>query len=77
MREGLVQRHQLGVELALRLGGIRVVELLGQRVQHIVHAGVAECDGGLAKAHAVLALVRNHYVTGEIFVVDGGLTQLS
>jgi ketoreductase RED2 len=28
-------------------------------------------------AEAVLALVRNHYVTGEIFVVDGGLTQLS
>jgi len=28
-------------------------------------------------AEAVLALVRNRYVTGEIFVVDGGLTQLS
>jgi ketoreductase RED2 len=28
-------------------------------------------------AEAVLALVRNTYVTGEIFVVDGGLTQLS
>ena len=28
-------------------------------------------------AEAVLALVRNRYVTGEVFVVDGGLTQLS
>jgi ketoreductase RED2 len=28
-------------------------------------------------AEAVLALVRNTYVTGEVFVVDGGLTQLS
>ena len=28
-------------------------------------------------AEAVLALVRNKYVTGEIFVVDGGLTQVS
>jgi ketoreductase RED2 len=28
-------------------------------------------------AEAVLALVRNKYVTGEVFVVDGGLTQLS
>lgn len=28
-------------------------------------------------AEAVLALVRNRYVTGEIFVVDGGLTQVS
>ena len=28
-------------------------------------------------AEAVLALVRNTYVTGEIFVVDGGLTQVS
>ena len=27
-------------------------------------------------AEAVLALVRNRYVTGEVFVVDGGLTQL-
>jgi ketoreductase RED2 len=27
-------------------------------------------------AEAVLALVRNKYVSGEIFVVDGGLTQL-
>jgi ketoreductase RED2 len=27
-------------------------------------------------AEAVLALVRNRYVSGEIFVVDGGLTQL-
>ena len=27
-------------------------------------------------AEAVLALVRNTYVTGEIFVVDGGLTQV-
>jgi ketoreductase RED2 len=27
-------------------------------------------------AEAMLALVRNKYVTGEIFVVDGGLTQL-
>ena len=27
-------------------------------------------------AEAVLALVRNKYVTGEIFVVDGGVTQL-
>jgi ketoreductase RED2 len=26
-------------------------------------------------AEAVLALIRNRYVTGEIFVVDGGLTQ--
>jgi ketoreductase RED2 len=28
-------------------------------------------------AEAVLALVRNKYVTGEVFVVDGGLTQLN
>ncbi|MFM8601237.1 MAG: SDR family NAD(P)-dependent oxidoreductase [Actinomycetota bacterium] len=28
-------------------------------------------------AEAVLALVRNKYVTGEVFVVDGGLTQVS
>jgi ketoreductase RED2 len=28
-------------------------------------------------AEAVLALLRNKYVSGEIFVVDGGLTQLS
>ena len=28
-------------------------------------------------AEAVLALVRNKYVTGQIFVVDGGLTQVS
>ncbi len=28
-------------------------------------------------AEAVLALVRNKYVTGEVFVVDGGLTQIS
>ncbi len=28
-------------------------------------------------AEAVLALVRNRYVTGEVFVVDGGLTQVS
>jgi ketoreductase RED2 len=28
-------------------------------------------------AEAVLALVRNRYVTGEVFVVDGGLTQLT
>lgn len=27
-------------------------------------------------AEAVLALVRNRYVTGEIFVVDGGITQV-
>jgi NAD(P)-dependent dehydrogenase (short-subunit alcohol dehydrogenase family) len=27
-------------------------------------------------AEATLALVRNRYVSGEIFVVDGGLTQL-
>jgi ketoreductase RED2 len=27
-------------------------------------------------AEAVLALARNRYVSGEIFVVDGGLTQL-
>jgi hypothetical protein len=25
----------------------------------------------------VLALVRNKYVTGEVFVIDGGLTQVS
>lgn len=28
-------------------------------------------------AEAVLALVRNKYVTGEVFVIDGGLTQVS
>lgn len=28
-------------------------------------------------AEAVLALVRNKYVTGEVFVVDGGLTQIN
>ena len=28
-------------------------------------------------AEAVLALVRNKYVTGEVFVVDGGLTQMT
>ena len=28
-------------------------------------------------AEAVLALVRNKYVTGQVFVVDGGLTQVS
>lgn len=28
-------------------------------------------------AEAVLALVRNKYVTGEVFVVDGGMTQLN
>ncbi len=28
-------------------------------------------------AEAVLALVRNKYVTGEVFVIDGGLTQIS
>lgn len=28
-------------------------------------------------AEAVLALVRNRYATGEIFVVDGGLTQIT
>ena len=28
-------------------------------------------------AEAVLALVRNKYVTGEVFVVDGGFTQLA
>lgn len=28
-------------------------------------------------AEAVLALVRNKYVTGEVFVVDGGFTQVS
>jgi len=28
-------------------------------------------------AEAVLALVRNRYVTGEVFVVDGGFTQVS
>jgi ketoreductase RED2 len=28
-------------------------------------------------AEATLALVRNKYVTGEVFVVDGGLTQVS
>ena len=28
-------------------------------------------------SEAVLALVRNKYVTGEVFVVDGGLTQVS
>ena len=27
-------------------------------------------------AEATLALVRNRYVSGEIFVVDGGLTQV-
>jgi ketoreductase RED2 len=27
-------------------------------------------------AEAVLALVRNRYVNGEIFVVDGGVTQV-
>ena len=27
-------------------------------------------------AEAVLALVRNRYVTGEVFVVDGGATQV-
>ena len=27
-------------------------------------------------AEAVLALLRNKYTTGEIFVVDGGLTQV-
>ncbi|MEQ9161140.1 MAG: SDR family oxidoreductase, partial [Ilumatobacter fluminis] len=26
-------------------------------------------------AEATLALVRNRYVSGEVFVVDGGLTQ--
>ncbi|MEN9644663.1 MAG: hypothetical protein RL238_1332 [Actinomycetota bacterium] len=28
-------------------------------------------------AEAVLALVRNKYVTGEVFVVDGGMTQIN
>ena len=28
-------------------------------------------------AEAVLALVRNKYVTGEVYVIDGGLTQVS
>ncbi|MFM9083945.1 MAG: SDR family NAD(P)-dependent oxidoreductase, partial [Actinomycetota bacterium] len=28
-------------------------------------------------AEAVLALVRNKYVSGEVFVVDGGFTQVS
>jgi ketoreductase RED2 len=28
-------------------------------------------------AEAVLAFLRNKYVTGQIFVVDGGLTQVS
>lgn len=27
-------------------------------------------------AEAVLALIRNRYTTGEVFVVDGGLTQV-
>ena len=56
--EGLVQRHQLGVGLALVFGGIRVVELLAQREQHVVGAGITQGDGGLAEAHAGLALVQ-------------------
>jgi ketoreductase RED2 len=28
-------------------------------------------------AEAVLALVRNKYVTGEVFVVDGGWSQIA
>ena len=48
-----------------------------------MHAGVAKMAPLRRSAtpddcaEAVLALVRNRYVTGEILVVDGGLTQVS
>ena len=56
-REGFVQHHQFGAELALGLGRVGIVVLLRQRKQHIVGAGQPELDGRFTEAHTRLALV--------------------
>ena len=55
--ERLVQHHQLGRRLARFLVGVGVLELLRQRLQHVLGVGQAQRDGGLAETQVVLALV--------------------
>jgi ketoreductase RED2 len=77
------------VLLAKSYGPIRVnavapglVETPWTREWSDLHAGVARTSpvGRVATpddvAEATLALVRNRYVSGEIFVVDGAFTQV-
>ena len=81
--------NQMTVLLAKSYGPIRVnavapglVETPWTREWSDLHAGVAHTSpvGRVATpddvAEATLALVRNRYVSGEIFVVDGAFTQV-
>ena len=81
--------NQMTVLLAKSYGPIRVnavapglVETPWTREWSDLHAGVARTSpvGRVATpddvAEATLALVRNRYVSGEIFVVDGAFTQV-
>jgi ketoreductase RED2 len=81
--------NQMTVLLAKSFGPIRVnavapglVETPWTREWTDLHAGVARTSpvGRVATpddvAEATLALVRNRYVSGEIFVVDGAFTQV-
>jgi ketoreductase RED2 len=81
--------NQMTVLLAKSYGPIRVnavapglVETAWTREWSDLHAGVARTSpvGRVATpddvAEATLALVRNRYVSGEIFVVDGAFTQV-
>jgi ketoreductase RED2 len=81
--------NQMTVLLAKSYGPIRVnavapglVETPWTREWSDLHAGVARMSpvGRVATpddvAEATLALVRNRYVSGEIFVVDGAFTQV-
>jgi hypothetical protein len=68
LAEGLVGHHQLGVELVAGFSGVRIVELLRKRPQHVFGADVAELHGGFAELQVALDLQRQHL--GDLLVAQ-------